>query len=80
MWFLSHFNNNLIFSLMKSDYVTRTQKELHSSVKFISNNEVVFTDNAHYYLLLCQIFIVYFGIFANFYLFNLYQTSILPSL
>lgn len=75
MWFLSHFNSNLIFTLMKSDYVTRTQKESQSSVKFISNNEVVFTDNAHYYLLLSQIYIVYFGVFANLYLFNMFQTG-----
>lgn len=75
MWFLSHFNSNLIFNLMKSDYVTRTKRESQSSAKFISNNEVVFTDNAHYHLLLCQILVVYFGIFANLYLFNLFQTG-----
>lgn len=73
MWFLSNFNSNLIFIMIKSDFVTRTQKESKSSVKYISNNEVVFTNNTHYYLLLIQIWIVYFGVFTNLVLFNLYQ-------
>lgn len=73
MWFLSNFNSNLIFIMIKSDFVTRTQKESKSFVKYISNNEVVFTNNSHYYLLLLQIWIVYFGVFANLILFNLYQ-------
>ena len=59
--------------MIKSDFVTRTQKESKSFVKYISNNEVVFTNNSHYYLLLLQIWIVYFGVFANLILFNLYQ-------
>ena len=60
---------------MKSDYVTRTNKGFDFSEKFISNNEIVFTDNSHYYLLLCQVYIVFVGVFANFLTFNLYQTG-----
>ena len=58
MWFLSNFNCNLIFALIKSDFVTRSQREAKSSVKYISNNEVVFTNNTHYFYLLAQILIV----------------------
>ena len=74
MWFLSNFNCNLIFALIKSDFVTRNQRESKSSVKYISNNEVVFTNNTHYYFLLAQILIVYFGIFCLFYVANLFQS------
>ena len=62
IWFLSRFNCNFIFNLIKSDFVTRTQKEAKSSVKCISNNEVVFTNNEHYRYLLSQIWIVDIGI------------------
>ena len=74
MWFLSNFNCNLIFALIKSDFVTRSQREAKSSVKYISNNEVVFTNNTHYFYLLAQILIVYFGVCTNFLLFNLFQS------
>ena len=73
-WFLSNFNCNLIFALIKSDFVTRNQRESKSSVKYISNNEVVFTNNTHYFYLLAQILIVYFGIFCLFFAANLYQS------
>ena len=79
MWFLSHFNSNLIFTLMKSDYITRTNKGFEFSAKFISNNEIVFTNNSHYYLLLCQVYIVFIGVFVNFLTFNLYQTGRIDS-
>ena len=73
MWFLSNFSSNFIFLLIKQDYVTRTQQEAKSSAKYISNNEVVFSDNSHYCFLLFQIWLVFLDLLANLVLFNLYQ-------
>ena len=76
IWFLSHFNSNLIFTLMKNDYVTRYKKQPSSLLKTISNNELVFTNNHHYYFMLFQIYIVYVGVFVDLVLFNNLQTSV----
>ena len=77
MWFLSNFNCNFIFNLIKSDFITRTHKEIKSSAKCISNNEVVFTNNEHYRFLLSQIWIVDIGVILIVVLCHCYQKGMI---
>lgn len=59
LWFLSQFNLNFIFSKIKDDFVTRTLNESKSAGRFVSNNEVVYSNNRQYIYLMVQVFIVY---------------------
>lgn len=74
MWFLSNFNSNFIFALIKNDFVTRVRKEPHSSVKYISNNEVVDSKNKLYFFSLLQVYIIYLCVLVVLILLNLIQT------
>lgn len=73
LWFLSQFNSNFIFAKIKDDFVTRTLNQSKSAVRFVSHNEVVYSNNMQYFYFLVQVFILYFMIIAVFVIFEYRQ-------